>query len=178
VATAAGWVTRSPATPRSPRNRVLLQEGPQLGEHRIRAGPAGPPARWRRWRRKVLLDGIDIAGLPSYQIARRGVGPTFPVSNEFPKLTVLENMLAAVQGVRGDSLRSALLSKRYWRSAEENNVRRAAELMDRFGMSAMANEWAATLSGGQRRLLEIMRALMARPRLLLLDKPMAGLTYH
>jgi ABC-type branched-subunit amino acid transport system ATPase component len=106
------------------------------------------------------------------------VGPTFPVSNEFPKLTVLENMLAAVQGVRGDSLRSALLSKRYWRSAEENNVRRAAELMDRFGMSAMANEWAATLSGGQRRLLEIMRALMARPRLLLLDKPMAGLTYH
>jgi hypothetical protein len=81
---------------------------------------------------QVLLDGINIAGLPSYQIARRGVGRTFQVSSEFPKLTVLENMLAAVQGVRGDLLRSALLGKRYWRSAEENNVRRAAELMDRF----------------------------------------------
>ena len=143
------------------------------------SGPA-PPARTARppvgggGGGQVLLDGIDIAGLPSYQIARRGVGRTFQVSSEFPKLPLLENMLAAVQGVRGDSLRSALLGKRYLRSAEENNVRRAAELMDRFGMSAMANEWAATLSGGQRRLLEIMRAFMARPRLLLPDEPMAG----
>ena len=123
---------------------------------------------------QILLNGVDIAGLPSYQVARRGVGRTFQLSSEFPQMTVLENMLTAVQGGRGDTLRSALLGKRYWRQAEDANVRLAAELMDRFGMTAMANELAGTLSGGQRRLLEIMRALMARPRLLLLDEPMAG----
>jgi ABC-type branched-subunit amino acid transport system ATPase component len=123
---------------------------------------------------QVLLDGEDIAGLPAYQVARRGVGRTFQLSSEFPHLTVLENMLTAVQGGRGDTLWTALLGKRYWRAAEDRSVRRAAELMDRFGMTAMANERAATLSGGQRRLLEIMRALMPAPRLLLLDEPMAG----
>jgi ABC-type branched-subunit amino acid transport system ATPase component len=123
---------------------------------------------------QVLLDGIDIAGLPSYRVARRGVGRTFQLASEFPRLTVLENMLTAVQGSRGDTLRTALLGKRYWRSAEEANIRRAAELMDRFSMTPMANELANTLSGGQRRLLEIMRALMSAPRLLLLDEPMSG----
>ena len=79
------------------------------------SGPA-PPARTAAGGGgggQVLLDGIDIAGLQSYRIARRGVGRTFQVSSELAKLTVLQNMLAAVQGVRGDSLRSALLGKRY-----------------------------------------------------------------
>jgi ABC-type branched-subunit amino acid transport system ATPase component len=122
----------------------------------------------------VLLDGIDIAGQPSYKIARRGVGRTFQLSSEFPRMTVLENLLTAVQKQRGDTFGDALRGKRYWRAAEEAMVYRAADLLDRFDMTRMANELAATLSGGQRRLLEIMRSLMSEPRLLLLDEPMAG----
>lgn len=124
----------------------------------------------------VLLEGADIAGMPSYKIARQGVGRTFQLSSEFPRMTVLENMLTAVQGQRGDTLRSALLGKRYWRAAEESMLLRAAELVERFEMARMANELAATLSGGQRRLLEIMRTLMSEPRLLLLDEPMSGVS--
>jgi ABC-type branched-subunit amino acid transport system ATPase component len=124
----------------------------------------------------VLLEGVDIAGMPSYKIARQGVGRTFQLSSEFPRMTVLENMLTAVHRQRGDTLRSALLGKRYWRAAEEAMLQRAAELVERFEMARMANELAATLSGGQRRLLEIMRTLMSEPRLLLLDEPMSGVS--
>lgn len=122
----------------------------------------------------VFLDGLDIAGMPSYQVARHGVGRTFQLSSEFGQMTVLENMLTAAQGQKGDTLWSALLGRRFWGAAQEALVYRATDLMDRFDMTSMANELAATLSGGQRRLLEIMRSLMSAPRLLLLDEPMAG----
>jgi ABC-type branched-subunit amino acid transport system ATPase component len=122
----------------------------------------------------VLLDGADVTGLPSYKIARRGVGRTFQVSSEFPSMTVLENMLTAVQPQRGDSLGQALLGRWYWRKSVAALLERATGLLGQFDMTHMANELAATLSGGQRRLLEIMRVLMADPRILLLDEPMAG----
>ena len=68
----------------------------------------------------------------------------------------------------------ALRGKRYWRDEELANVERARELLKRFDMSAKVDDYAGDLSGGQKRLLEIMRALMADPKLLLLDEPMAG----
>ncbi len=108
----------------------------------------------------VLLEGAEVTGLPSYKIARRGVGRTFQVSSEFPSMTVLENMLTAVQRQRGDALGQALLGRWYWRKSEAALLDRAADLLDRFDMT--------------RRLLEIMRVLMAEPRILLLDEPMAG----
>jgi branched-chain amino acid transport system ATP-binding protein len=71
-------------------------------------------------------------------------------------------------------LRGALLGRRYWRAEQESLLASAADLIARFDMTRMANEFAGSLSGGQRRLLEIMRALMTEPEILVLDEPMAG----
>ncbi len=116
----------------------------------------------------------DIAGLPSYKLARRGIIRTFQLSSEFAALTVLENLLVAVPAQRGETLWQAALGKRYWRAHERTMVEQARELLARFDMSAKEDEYAGNLSGGQKRLLELMRGLMAAPALLLLDEPMAG----
>jgi ABC-type branched-subunit amino acid transport system ATPase component len=90
----------------------------------------------------------------------------------------MENLVSSVQGNRGDSYWGALAGPRYWRKDEAAAVERAASLLDRFGLSQHANSYAGDLSGGQRRLVEIMRALMAEPKMLLLDEPMAGVHPH
>jgi ABC-type branched-subunit amino acid transport system ATPase component len=122
----------------------------------------------------VEFDGHDITRLAAFRRARRGLVRTFQLASEFGQLTVLENLLATAPGNRGDSLLGALLGRRYWGADERRQVAEARELLDRFRMRAMESEYAANLSGGQKRLVEIMRALMLRPRLLLLDEPMAG----
>jgi branched-chain amino acid transport system permease protein len=122
----------------------------------------------------IIYEGNDITGVPAFKRARLGLVRTFQLASEFKRLTVMENLLSAVPGNRGDSLHGALLGRRYWRGDEDAAVRRAAALLDRFGLAELANAYAGDLSGGQRRLVEIMRALMAEPATLLLDEPMAG----
>jgi ABC-type branched-subunit amino acid transport system ATPase component len=122
----------------------------------------------------IAFQGTDVTGLPPYQRARRGIIRTFQMSSEFPALTVLENLLVAAPAPRGEKLWQAALGKRYWRAREFESVVRARELLARFELSAKENELAGNLSGGQKRLLELMRGLMAAPTLLLLDEPMAG----
>jgi branched-chain amino acid transport system permease protein len=122
----------------------------------------------------IAFEGSEIAGLPSHEVARRGVTRTFQISSEFTRLTVLENLLVAAPDQRGERLRGALLGRRYWRSQDRQIVRRSRALLEQFEMSAKENEYAGDLSSGQKRLLEIMRSLMANPTLLLLDEPMAG----
>ncbi|HEV2009910.1 MAG TPA: ATP-binding cassette domain-containing protein, partial [Candidatus Limnocylindria bacterium] len=123
---------------------------------------------------RVVFDGEDITSLPPYERARRGLVRTFQLPSEFARLTVLENLLVAAPGNRGDSLLGALRGRRYWIGDERRLVERARGLLARFGMSATESDYAGLLSGGQKRLVEIMRALMLQPRLLLLDEPMAG----
>jgi ABC-type branched-subunit amino acid transport system ATPase component len=127
---------------------------------------------------KVLYQGADVTSVAAFRRARMGLVRTFQLASEFKRLTVMENLMSSVQGNRGDSFLGAMAGRRYWRRDEEAAVERASALLERFGLSGYANHYAGDLSGGQRRLVEIMRALMAQPRVLLLDEPMAGVHPH
>jgi branched-chain amino acid transport system ATP-binding protein/branched-chain amino acid transport system permease protein len=122
----------------------------------------------------VVYRGEDVTSVPAYRRAQRGLVRTFQLASEFKRLTMIENLLSAIPGQRGDSFRGALRGRRYWGADERESIARAEEMLDRFGLAAYADTYAGDLSGGQRRLVEIMRALMAQPQVLLLDEPMAG----
>jgi branched-chain amino acid transport system permease protein len=123
---------------------------------------------------KIIYEGRDITRVPAFRRARLGLVRTFQLASEFKRLTVMENLLSAVPGNRGDTFRGSLLGKRYWQADETAAITRAEAILERFGLEQFANHYAGDLSGGQRRLVEIMRALMAGPDMLLLDEPMAG----
>ncbi len=123
---------------------------------------------------KIVFEGEDITALPSHTRARRGLVRTFQLPSEFSQLTVLENLLVAAPNNRGDSLLGALLGRRYWMEDERRLIGDARALLKRFRMSEKESDYAGTMSGGQKRLIEIMRALMLKPRVLLLDEPMSG----
>lgn len=122
----------------------------------------------------ILFSGVNIAGRPPHVAARHGLIRTFQLGGEFARLTVMENLLVAVPGVRGQSIWGALAGRRWWAAAQEAEVHRAREVLTKLDLRHKDNEYARDLSGGQRKLVEIGRALMARPRMLVLDEPMAG----
>jgi ABC-type branched-subunit amino acid transport system ATPase component len=94
----------------------------------------------------------------------------------FGGLTTIENLLVAAPAQRGETAMGVLGGKRVWGGQEREQLERAKDMLTTFGMRDKADEQARNLSGGQKRAVETMRALMARPKLLLLDEPMAGLS--
>ena len=124
----------------------------------------------------VLFEGREIRGLSPHQVANLGVIRTFQRSTQFSGMTVLENMLAGCRGLRGDSMSVILHGKRYWRGEQDRAVRRARQLLEWFDLREKEDDLAGSLSGGQARLLELARALMAMPTILILDEPLAGVS--
>jgi ABC-type branched-subunit amino acid transport system ATPase component len=123
---------------------------------------------------KVFYEGRDITSMPSNERAKSGMIRTFQLASEFKKLTVLENLVSAIPRQAGDSFAGALRGRRFWGREDAENIERAKEMLEGFGLTQYADSYAGGLSGGQRRLVEIMRALLAQPTILLLDEPMAG----
>jgi branched-chain amino acid transport system ATP-binding protein len=123
---------------------------------------------------RIFFEGREVTGLAPHRIARLGITRTYQLSSEFAKLTVLENLLVAAPGQRGESFLGALRGGRHWLGEERQLVADARTLLRRFDMAAKEEDYAGNLSGGQKRLVEIMRGLMAKPKLLLLDEPLAG----
>jgi len=124
-------------------------------------------------RGEVLLDGESVFRRPPHALARRGLVRTFQLTKALSVMSVLDNILLANPRNRGERLGLAAL-RPVWRDEERRARERAHDLLQVFGLATKANDYAGTLSGGQRKLLELARALMLEPRVLLLDEPLAG----
>jgi ABC-type branched-subunit amino acid transport system ATPase component len=123
---------------------------------------------------KTYLGSVDVTNWESYKIARLGLMRTFQLSRELGGLTVLENLLVAPKVQAGESLVNIFFRPRLLRREERQNVERATEILATYGLYELRDNRARELSGGQKKLLEISRGVMAAPTIFLLDEPMAG----
>ncbi|HEY7687846.1 MAG TPA: ABC transporter ATP-binding protein [Dongiaceae bacterium] len=122
----------------------------------------------------ILLEGEAIGGEPAHRRLARGLGRTFQIPRPFPEMTLLENLLVAARHQAGERIWPNFLAPRRIAAEEARNLRKARELLAFVTLDRLADQPARILSGGQRKLLELARVMMAEPRLLLLDEPAAG----
>jgi ABC-type branched-subunit amino acid transport system ATPase component len=119
----------------------------------------------------ILLDGEDITKLKPHETALKGLGRSFQLVRIFPKLTVLDNMLLAVQHLEPERIIASMLQTRLVRKEEDERRERAERLLDFLGISRLKESKAEALSFGQKKLLEFGRIMMANPKIVLLDEP-------
>lgn len=122
-----------------------------------------------RW----TFEGRPIQGKRGHQVARAGMVRTFQLTKALTRMSVLDNMLLGAPGQSGERMGGAFL-RPVWRRQEVENTRRALDLLERFKLVDKRDEIAGSLSGGQRKLLEMARSLMTDPTMIMLDEPMAG----
>ncbi|CAH0233670.1 ABC transporter ATP-binding protein [Microbacterium sp. Bi128] len=119
------------------------------------------------------FEGSNLAGVAAFKVSRKGMVRTFQLTKSLGRLSVLQNMLLGARDQKGENIFRAMIPS-IWRSQEKANTERADDLLRRFKLDAKREDFAASLSGGQRKLLEMARALMSDPKLVMLDEPMAG----
>ena len=119
------------------------------------------------------FNGNSLAKLSAFKVARRGLIRTFQLTKALGLLTVMDNMKLGSTEQTGEKL-SASLFPFLWKKKEIDIEAKALEILTRFKLDTKRDDFAASLSGGQRKLLEMARALMTNPELVMLDEPMAG----
>ena len=134
------------------------------------AGAQGPSAG------KVTFEGRDITGLPTHQLYHLGIVRSFQIPREYGRLTVIENLMVAPPGQPGESVWSTWLTPARVRAREREVMDRADDALEFLGLTHLREELAGNLSGGQKKLLELGRAMMTDSKLVLLDEPGAGVT--
>ncbi len=119
------------------------------------------------------FDGDDLTRRSADRVASTGMVRTFQLTKVLGRMSVLDNMLVGAKDQRGEAMLAGAFAW-LWRGADRENTIRARQLLEHFRLSDVEQDYAATLSGGQRKLLEMARALMAEPTIVMLDEPMSG----
>jgi branched-chain amino acid transport system ATP-binding protein len=119
------------------------------------------------------FDGRKLDKTSASSVARAGMVRTFQLTKALSRMTVIENMMLGAQGQAGENLLKSVF-KPMWGRQEKEIEAKAEELLDRFKLLEKKHDYAGSLSGGQRKLLEMARALMSDPKMIMLDEPMAG----
>ena len=122
----------------------------------------------------ITFEGVDITDKPAHAIAHDGLVRTFQLTRILNKMTVLDNMLLAAPRQTGEHVQNTFFRRSTIAAQEREHRKRAIDLLDRFSLLKLADEYGGRLSGGQKKLLELARALMTNPTMVLLDEPMAG----